>query len=113
MTEEFPVTWEDPSDPELSWEWDDMHTPGVLAPLASDYTRVIARGLTYRFEQFGLPRQILCRIINGFTYFADKVDVPESDLPALREREEASRGTQARVVREYWDRTVLPALLQA
>lgn len=113
MTEEFPVTWEDPSDPELPWEWDDMHTPGVLAPLASDYTQAIARGMTYRFEHFGLPKRVLCRIVNGYAYLAVQVDASESDLPALREREEASRSTQARVVRGYWDRTVLPTLLRA
>ena len=30
MTDQFPVEWLDPSDAEISWEWDDMHMPGAL-----------------------------------------------------------------------------------
>lgn len=111
-TEEFPVTWEEPSDPDLSWEWDDMHTPGILTPLAGDYTRIISHGITYRFERFGIPIHFLCRIINGYAYFAEQILVPESDLPRVSEQVQESRQAHARVVRGYWDQKVFPALQQ-
>lgn len=112
MSEAFPVTWEDSSDPDLSWEWDGMHTPHALAPLAGDYTRVVAGGMTYRYERFGVPKRLLCRIINGYAYFAEQVLVPETELARIRELETEGRRAQARVVREFWDRTVFPTLLE-
>jgi pyruvate,water dikinase len=112
MTEEFPVTWEDPSDPDLSWEWDDMHTPGVLTPLAGDYMRLIAQGITYRFERFGVPIRIHCRILNGYNFMAEQILAPESDRPRVLEQAQESRRAQARMVREYWNQKVLPALRQ-
>ena len=37
MTSEFPIEWHDPSDAEITWEWDDMHMPGALSALGGDY----------------------------------------------------------------------------
>ncbi|MGH2452208.1 MAG: PEP-utilizing enzyme [bacterium] len=112
MTDEFPVTWEDPSDPDLSWEWDDMHTPGILTPLAGDYSRIISHGITYRFERFGVPIRFHCRIFNGYAFFAEQILVPASEMPRVREQAQASRRAQARAVRGYWDQKVFPALQQ-
>ncbi len=113
MTEDFPVTWEDPSDPDLSWEWDDMHMPGILSPLAGDYGRIISDGISYRLERFGVPMRVQCRVINGYLFMAEQPLVPESELPRVREQTQESRRTQARVVRSYWDQKVLPALLES
>ncbi len=110
--EAFPVTWDDPSDPDLSWEWDDMHTPGILAPLAGDYTRMIAQGITYRFERFGVPIRVHCRIINGYAFLAEQLLAPRSDWPSIQDQAQESRRAQARVVRGYWDQKVYPALMQ-
>ncbi|KRT76071.1 MAG: putative Phosphoenolpyruvate synthase, subunit B, partial [Armatimonadetes bacterium CSP1-3] len=107
---EFPVTWERPSDPALSWEFDDMHTPLPLAPLAGDYSRMIAHGIAYRFRHFGLPIRFHCRVINHFAYFADELLAPESDLPEIRQRSIEQRRAHAQHVRRYWEEEVLPVL---
>ena len=36
-TDDFPITWVEPDDAELTWEWDDMHMPTAVTPLAGDY----------------------------------------------------------------------------
>ena len=48
-TDAFPVEWLDPSDPELTWEWDDMHMPFVLTPMAGDYVGLIGSGFAYGY----------------------------------------------------------------
>ena len=52
---DFPVTWAVASDAELTWEFDDMHTPSCLAPLAGDYGQVVGQGFGYRYDRLGLP----------------------------------------------------------
>ncbi len=110
MHEEFPVTWEDPSDSELSWEWDDMHQPVPLAPLAADYVRHgILAGFAYRFARAGIAGRYELRVINGYAYFAFRYLT--ADKEALRAQALRARREQSRIVRDYWDRKVLPALL--
>jgi phosphohistidine swiveling domain-containing protein len=107
---EFPVIWEDPGDPELSWEWDDMHLPSALSPLGADYVRAgIEAGIAYRFAHAGIDGRFECRIINGYAYFAFRYLTPDKE--AVRAVAVSSRREQSRVMREYWDRKVLPALL--
>ena len=53
MTDQFPVEWLDPSDAEITWEWDDMHMPGALSALAGDYTWVIGAGMAYGHQRMG------------------------------------------------------------
>ena len=55
MTDQFPVEWLDPSDAEITWEWDDMHMPGALSALAGDYTWVIGAGHGVRAPADGDP----------------------------------------------------------
>lgn len=108
--EEFPVIWEDPSDVELSWEWDDMHLPVALTPLAADYVRHgIQAGFAYRFARAGIAGRYEVRFINGYAYFAFRYLTP--DKAGLRAQALKARREQSRIVREYWDRKVLPALL--
>ncbi|HEY3249437.1 MAG TPA: PEP-utilizing enzyme [bacterium] len=110
VSEEFPVIWEDPSDPELSWEWDDMHLPAPLPPLAADYVRAsIQAGIAYRFARAGIAGRFEVRIINGYAYFAFRYLT--TNKAALRATALSARREQSRVMREYWDRKVLPVLL--
>lgn len=107
----FPIQWEDPSDADLSWEWDDMHHPTPLAPLAGDYVRHgLASGFNYRYERLHLPMHVYCRVINGYVYFAAEFGEPDKDR--VREQAREKRRGQARVVRSYWNDKVLPTSLQ-
>jgi rifampicin phosphotransferase len=75
---EFPITWQEPWDPELTWTWDDMHMPSALAPLAGDYVHTIGSGFAYGYRSIGLPLEMRTRIWNGYAYFAWRTDAPLS-----------------------------------
>ncbi len=112
MSETFPVKWSDPSDADLSWEWDDMHFPHALPPLSGEYVcKVIGEGFNYRYERADLPMTMRVRILNGYAYFAVRFAVPESERPRVLELARERRRAQSKIVRKYWEVKVLPTLL--
>ena len=112
MTEavDFPVTWLDPSDAELTWEWDDMHMPAALTPLAGDYVLTMGSGFAYGYERLGVPAEIRTRVWNGYAYFALATDVPESERPAMWERRKAAARARIPHTDAYWREVALPEL---
>lgn len=111
---DFPIIWDEPGDAELSWEWDDMHMPAALAPLAQDYVRVVAQGFAYRYERLEVPYQVLGRVFNGYAYFSDRRDasagLSDEEFRALMiER----RRSQVPVAAAYWRDRALPDLRAA
>ena len=104
----FPTEWIDPSDAGLTWEWDDMHMPRALAPLAGDYVRTMASGFAYSYRKLGTPAEIRVRIWNGYAYFGLATDVPETERPAMwAERTEACRA-RIPLTEAYWRDSVVP-----
>ena len=107
----FPVEWDDPSHAELSWEWDAMHHPTALTPLAADYFRVVGQGFAYRYRRLGLPMEMLVRVWNGYAYLAARV-TPD---PGESEEEFGRRATEARrahipLAAAYWREEAMPTL---
>ena len=104
----FPTEWVDPSDAGLTWEWDDMHMPRALGPLAGDYIRILGAGMGYAYRKLGTPAEIRVRVWNGYAYFALATDVPEADRPAMWA--ERTEGCRARipVTESYWRDDVVP-----
>ncbi|MEO7664873.1 MAG: hypothetical protein ABIV26_07070, partial [Candidatus Limnocylindrales bacterium] len=110
-TDDFPVTWEAPGDPDLGWERDDMHMPFALAPLAEDYVRTLAAGFNHPYEVFGgFPQRMHGRVWNGYAYFAHTSNLPEPDRAANRERWLAVMRERIEATERYWMDEVLPEL---
>jgi phosphohistidine swiveling domain-containing protein len=108
---DFPITWEEATDPEVTWEWDDMHMPFALAPLAADYVRVLGLGFNQCYEIFGdFPQRWLCRVWNGYAYFGHRHNVPEADREALSARWLQVMRARADVTEAYWEDEVLPEI---
>jgi len=108
-TEAFPVTWEDPRDPERAWEQDDMHMPFALAPLAQDYVRSLGKGFNLCYEIFGgFPQRVHGRVWNGYSYFAYESNLPTSEEAANRERWIAVLRDRAQLTEAYWREEILP-----
>jgi pyruvate,water dikinase len=108
---EFPVEWNDPSEAGLVWEWDDMHFPQALTTLSGDYmARVLIEGMNYRYERAGMPVRTYCRAINGYIYIADKLSIPEDQVPVMAPVWKQNRQKLSRELREYWDNKVLPSV---
>src|SRR5207249_5504639 len=56
LAQEFPVTWDDPEDANLTWEREDAHFDRVLGPLAIDFIRNGPDyGIRKRFVEIGFP----------------------------------------------------------
>ena len=110
-SEEFPVTFDDPSEAEESWERDDMHAPFALTPLAQDmFLRVTGAAFTPWYEMFDAPQRLLPKSINGYAYFAFRSNVPEE-----REKERDEWWIQLHrdripLTRRLWDDEILPEL---
>ena len=75
-TDAFPIAWQEPDDAELMWEWDDMHMPTAVTPLAGDYNILMGSGFAYGYERLSVPYEVLTRVWNSYTYFAWRMHVP-------------------------------------
>ena len=106
----FPFVWLDPSDAELTWELDDMHMPFALAPLAGDYSMAIGAGWASSYSRFSLPLTVRTATWNGYTYFALRYDVPDSEREAVDARLTELARDHARIARRYWDDEARPEL---
>ena len=109
---DFPVEFDDPADAALTWEWDDMHMPFALAPLAADWTRVTGQGFGSwkAYFRIDLPSRTLTAIWNGYAYFAydpgaEGEQREANDARALEAWRAAEATTEA-----YWRDEALPAL---
>ena len=99
-----------PEEAELTWEWDDMHTPHALAPLAEDYVGLVATGFGYGFYRLDMPMANPARVWNGYWYVAFRIDAPEQRHDELRaELDERAREHMWRAA-DYWRDIALPEL---
>jgi phosphohistidine swiveling domain-containing protein len=110
-TPEFPIAWQTDWDPEVSWEWDDMHMPVVLTPLAGDYTLLIAGGFNQFYETFDLPQRMYGRVWNGYVYFGMRRGYPMEQRQAMLDRFTAVLRDRMHVCAAFWNDEVLPEIL--
>ncbi len=114
----FPIEFDDPADVELTWEWDDMHMPFALTPLAGDFVRVVGSGfddpnIRYSDAGFGtFPQRWHCAVWNGYAYFAIQRNYPPEDRPAVLERYTAMARSRIEATDLYWREDLLPQLHQ-
>ena len=113
MTDQFPVEWLDPSDAEITWEWDDMHMPAALSALAGDYTWVIAAGMAYGHQRMGTPVEMRVRVWNGYAYYGLATDVPEAEQDAMWERRTVAARAAIQDADAYWHERAVPEVSAA
>ncbi len=109
-TDAFPFAWRDPGDASLSWEWDDMHTPFALSPLAGDYFELLSEGFSYRYRKLEIPARMLGRVWNGHAYFAFDWGVPKDERPVTMARGAAGRKAAVPLAGAYWRDRAMPEL---
>ena len=103
---DFPFEFADPGDADKTWEWDDMHMPMCLTPLAGDYAVMIAEGDSYGSRRMGIPFEFRGQVFNGYVYYVSRHDVPDEELPAARERATKAYREQIPLAADYWRRAV-------
>jgi pyruvate,water dikinase len=108
--EGFSFEWREPGDAELSWEYDGMHFPSALTPLAADYAETMAQGFEYRYQRLGARMEVLCHVWNGYAYFAARFGVPEAEIPALMDEMKEAKRRLFPTAAAYWDDQAIPEL---
>jgi pyruvate,water dikinase len=98
------------------WDWDKIHAPRPLTPLAGDaIVMAMAEGFTIAQHAFGSPLALRCRMVNNYLYatFCPDENFPaQSDQDIERYVEELDRiaaRTGDRWVNE-WEPSLLPPL---
>ncbi len=109
-TDAFPFAWRDPGDASLTWEWDDMHTPLALSPLAGDYFELVSEGFSYRYQKLEIPSRVLGRVWNGYAYFAFDWGVSKNDRDTTMARSTAARKAAVPLAGAYWRDRAMPEL---
>src|SRR5207249_2844453 len=111
LAQEFPVTWDDPEDANLTWEREDAHFDRVLGPLAIDFIRNGPDyGIRKRFVEIGFPMLVRHIAFNGRFYASSKPLVPADVLPAKLTEMLALRRRVGRTLRARWDDEFVPEL---
>jgi phosphohistidine swiveling domain-containing protein len=106
---DFDVEWS-PADAALSWEWDDMHMPVPLAPLAADYAGAICAGIDWAYTWFGSPMRYRYRLIAGYAYMALDYGVPIPEVKAMVERVRDAYRAFALKTGPWWTTEAIPEL---
>jgi pyruvate,water dikinase len=105
------IAWEEPGFADLTWEWDDMHTPRALTRLSQSYLEALAAGMNVRARKNGLPLRNLLKVLNGYAYFSFSVDAPADERAAVLERAKALRHAEIDVVGAWWRDVAKPEAL--
>ena len=112
VSPEFPVEFEKPGDEALTWEWDDMHMPHALSPLAISWSRVTAQGFGAWREHLGVdfPPRTRISVWNGYVYFAYVHGSEGDERKRIDEEMTQLFRDQIPVAEAYWRDEALPKL---
>ncbi|MEO5939777.1 MAG: PEP-utilizing enzyme [Candidatus Limnocylindrales bacterium] len=105
------IDWEEPGFADLTWEWDDMHTPRALRRLSQSYVELLNAGMNVRARSLGLPLRTVLKVVNGYVYFAMSVDVEADERAAVLERAKASRKADIALVADWWRDSAKPEIV--
>jgi rifampicin phosphotransferase len=118
MTTESPAGFPQPHEIEGYWDWDKIHAPRPLTPLAGDVVVMsMGEGFTIAQHDFGSPLALKCRMINNYFYAAfapDENFTPRSAsiVEYVKELERLAFGIGERWVNE-WEPSLRPILEKA
>jgi rifampicin phosphotransferase len=109
ISPDFDIAW-DPSDAQLQWEWDDMHWPSPLAPLAMDFGLLILTGINASYVRFGAPFNLRINFIAGYAYMAMDYGVPDDAVKGAFDRLRDAHREFAPDNARYWRDEAMPTL---
>lgn len=112
MTSTADITFPQPHEIAGYWDWDKIHAPKPLTPLAGDaIVNGMAVGFTIAQHGFGSVLALHCRMVNNYLYAAFSPD--ENFTPPTRDMDEYSRGLEeaAFKIGERWTHEWEPALI--
>jgi phosphohistidine swiveling domain-containing protein len=100
------------------WDWDKIHAPRPLTPLAGDAVVMsMGQGFTIAQHAFGSPLALRCRMVNNYVYASfvpdESFTPPTNDVEEYtRELEKIAAGIGERWTNE-WEPSLIPMLQKA
>ena len=110
IPDDFPFTWEDPSDAEQTWERESTHSPQPAPALAHDFWQIVFGGMKRASEYWGGPRRPLARNINTYLYMSHLLVVDEEEVEAADERAKKAAVAAGVRLKAVWDEEAFPAI---
>ena len=107
---DFPITWDNPEDVQLPWQYDPLHFTDPIPALEGDVWCVFMTGFDYAFETYEIPNRSVARLINTYLYQAMFPAVPLEEMEAHGKRAEAALQKAMSNLDERWDTEWLPEI---
>ncbi len=107
---QFPVTWEDPEDAQLTWLHDRMHNPDSVLPLETAFWSRVYEAFNRATETYEMPVRLKTRCINTYFYMAVKAAVLPEQMVAQRARADRRLDTALGRLRDLWTQEWLPEI---
>lgn len=110
-TPNFPVTWDDPSEANLSWAFDPMHWPTVITPMTGQYTDIFIERGDAVYRAMSLPMYMLSRRINTYHYHTTTpLPLSPEEMAAQSSQTEARLNELLQNLGEQWHQVYLPEI---
>lgn len=107
---QFPVTWEDPEDEQLTWLHDRMHNPDPVLPLENAFWSRVYEAFNRATETYEMPVRLKTRCINTYFYMAVKAAVGPEQMDAQRERADQRLDAAMGRLHDLWTEGWLPEI---
>ncbi len=105
---DFPVTWENPQEEQLTWQRNPVHFPKPITPMT--FTVAIHSGINEPMEDYELPVRFRARRINSYYYSAMLPVVALEEMAAQGEIAGKNIGAAMGRLAEMWSQEAVPEL---
>ena len=105
---DFPVTWENPQDQQLTWQRNPLHFPEPITPMT--FAFALHTGIDQPMEVYEMPIRFRARRINSSYYQAVAPVVAPEEMAAQGERAQRNLETAMGKLGEMWSEEAVPEL---
>jgi phosphohistidine swiveling domain-containing protein len=118
VTTATPIQFPQPDEIEGSWDWDKIHAPRPLTPLAGDaVVMTMGQGFTTAQHEFGSTLTLKCRMVNNYFYATFTPDPeftpPTNDVDEYTRQLDAIAAGIGRRWKQEWEPSLMPILERA
>ena len=110
VPDNFPISWEDPSDAERTWHWEYVHSPEPAPALGYDFWKTVVQGMGKSTEHYGAPRRPIIRRINTYVYMSNRLVVDPDDVDAADKRAKEAAVAVGQRLKTFWNEEVITAI---
>ena len=106
----FPVTWKDPDDDQLKWEFDSMHFTSPSPLMEVEVWETFIDGWDAYYEAVGMPLRTKITLINSYLYMAVFPVIEPEAMPAAMAAAEKKMNEAMYQLNTLWDEDWLPEI---